>query len=356
MVVWGERSACPERRQPQQIVAFLLIFPSSLPCPLPCSPPIPSPYFTFSNVSITAGHKPPCCVCVCVSARGRERETKEDHIKDFPCLLRSNVLPLSVSFSPLMWPVLISSADIAAVPSPLVEKDSFPTEKDALEHSTHTQHTHTHTLKHLWTVRGSGANRKWLLLRRGMKRSGCSEEHKAKGNFESGEVPTITFLPFSVLHTRTHAHTQQRACAHTHTHTTIGTQTRNCLWQEQAAPWPLASSWLRDSDIANNRFSFGHMNIFSFPAYIFKTFFRTLENWFLRWFQKPKDCEFTQLIRGLCVPIIQGKRPTCKLWVVSRVSAVCMLIVFINTQVASQNPASSYYWWWVKCVIMGVCG
>lgn len=118
---------------------------SSLSCPLSCSPPIPSPYFTFSNVSITAGHKPPCCECVCVSARGRERETKEDHIKDFPCLLRSNVLPLSVSFSPLMWPVLISGADIAAVPSPLVEKDSFPTEKDALEHSTHTQHTHIHT-------------------------------------------------------------------------------------------------------------------------------------------------------------------------------------------------------------------
>lgn len=44
-----------------------------------------------------------------------------------------------------------------------------------------------------------------------MKRSGCSEEHKAKGNFESGEVPTIAFLPFTLLqHTnskraRTHA-------------------------------------------------------------------------------------------------------------------------------------------------------
>lgn len=44
-----------------------------------------------------------------------------------------------------MWPVLISSADIAAVPSPLVEKYSFPTEKDALEHSAHAQHTHVHT-------------------------------------------------------------------------------------------------------------------------------------------------------------------------------------------------------------------
>lgn len=139
MVVWGEQPV--GRRQPQQIVPFLLICSPSLPC----SPPIPSPYFTFSNVSITAGHKPPCCVCVCVGARGREKETKEDHIKDFPCLLRPNVLPLAVSFSPLMWPVLISSADIAAVPSPLVEKDSFPTEKDALEHSTHAQYTRIHT-------------------------------------------------------------------------------------------------------------------------------------------------------------------------------------------------------------------
>lgn len=215
MVVWDEQSVCP--RQPQQIVPFLLILSPSLSC----SPPIPAPYFTFSNVSITAGHKPPCCVCVCGRARGREKETKEDHIKDFPCLLHPNVLPLSVSFSPLMWPVLISSADIAAVPSPLVEKDSFPTEKDALEHSTHAEYTqiHTHTHKHLWTVRGSGSNRKWLLLRRRMKRSGCSEEHKAKGNFESGEVPTITFLLFSLLHTNTHArahtHAKQQGLKHT---------------------------------------------------------------------------------------------------------------------------------------------
>lgn len=63
----------------------------------------------------------------------------------------------------------------------------------------------------------------------------------------------------------------------------------------------------------------------------------------------------TQLNRGLCVLITQEKRPTCKLWVVSHVSAVCMLMLLINTQVASQSPASSHYWWWVKCVIMGVC-
>lgn len=123
----------------------LFIFFSSFLLLFPAPPPIPSPYFTFSNVSITAGHKPPCCVCVCGRARGREKDTKEDHIKDFPCLLHSNVLPHSVSFSPLMWPVLISSADIAAMPSPLVEKDSFPTEKDALEHSTHAEYTQIHT-------------------------------------------------------------------------------------------------------------------------------------------------------------------------------------------------------------------
>lgn len=46
-----------------------------------------------------------------------------------------------------------------------------------------------------------------------MKRSGCSEEHKAKGNFESGEVPTITFLPFTLLqHTNSkRARTRARA-------------------------------------------------------------------------------------------------------------------------------------------------
>lgn len=89
-----------------------------------------------------------------------------------------------------MWPVLISDADIAAVPSPLVEKDSFPTEKDALERS-HRHNTHMHKSTHKLSStfeqwEEAEANRKWLLLRWGMKRSGCSEEHKAKGNFESG--------------------------------------------------------------------------------------------------------------------------------------------------------------------------
>lgn len=60
----------------------------------------------------------------------------------------------------------------------------------------------------------------------------------------------------------------------------------------------------------------------------------------------------TQLIRGLCVLIIQEKRPTCNLWVVSHMSAVCMVISLISTQVASLNPASPHYRWWVKCVIM----
>ena len=148
-------------RQPQQIVPFSPLISSSSPsCPLPCSPPIASPYFTFSNVSITAGHKPPRSVCVCASAWGRERERlRRITSKIFPAFY-AQMSSLSLSLSPpLMWPVLISGADIAAVPSPLVEKDSFPTEKDALERShTRTMHTRTrtHTLKHLWTVRGSG--------------------------------------------------------------------------------------------------------------------------------------------------------------------------------------------------------
>ena len=53
----------------------LLLFFSSSPSSLSsCSPPIPSPYFTFSNVSITAGHKPPCCACVCVRVQEGEKE------------------------------------------------------------------------------------------------------------------------------------------------------------------------------------------------------------------------------------------------------------------------------------------
>lgn len=200
MSVW----VCP--RQPQQIVPFFLIFSPSLSWLLPAL--LPSPLLTLPfQMSASQRDISHCvvCVCICVSAQGREKETKEDHIKDFSCLLRSNVLPLSVSFSPLMWPVLISSADIAAVPSPLVEKDSFPTVKDALERSgTHNTETQIHTLSSTFEQwEEAEANRKWLLLRRGMKRSGCSEEHKAKGNFESGEVPAITFLPFYVLHKHT---------------------------------------------------------------------------------------------------------------------------------------------------------
>lgn len=48
-----------------------------------------------------------------------------------------------------------------------------------------------------------------------MKRSGCSEEHKAKGNFESGEVPTIAFLPFTLLqHTNSKKRAHTRAALH----------------------------------------------------------------------------------------------------------------------------------------------
>lgn len=80
--VWGEQLKTSTATT--KLFLFLLISSPSLSCPLPFSPPIPSPYVTFSNVSITAGHKPLCCMCVCASTRGREKETKEDHIKDFP--------------------------------------------------------------------------------------------------------------------------------------------------------------------------------------------------------------------------------------------------------------------------------
>lgn len=53
----------------------------------------------------------------------------------------------------------------------------------------------------------------------GMKRSGCSEEHKAKGNFESSKVPTITFLSFSFCYTLEPTNTKHdrlSTCAQVH--------------------------------------------------------------------------------------------------------------------------------------------
>lgn len=120
-----------------------------------------------------------------------------------------------------MWPHPISAADIAAVPSPLVEKDSFLTGKDALEHPIHT-HTHAHT--HSLTQAPLSSERKLLSQKMASfeeenEKIRLTEEHKAKGNSEGSGVPAIT----SPRHTHTHAH------ARTHE-------------QEQAALWPLTHS------------------------------------------------------------------------------------------------------------------
>lgn len=86
-----------------------------------------------------------------------------------------------------------------------------------------------------------------------MKRSGCSEEHKAKGNFESGEVPTITFLPFYVLCTHTHAQTHRDRDSNTQL---FMTRTSSTL----AFSGQLTKT---DSDITNNRLSHIFARVFT---------------------------------------------------------------------------------------------
>lgn len=109
-----------------------------------------------------------------------------------------------------MWPVLISSTDIAVVPSPLVEKDSFPTEKDALEHS----HVHTHSSTfEQWEE--AGANRKWLLLRQEWKDQVAAKSTKPRATLRAARCQQLLFSFASLSHPHT---------ANTH----------NYLWREQS--------------------------------------------------------------------------------------------------------------------------
>lgn len=181
---------------------------------------------------------------------------------------------------------------------------------------------------------------------------------------------------FSAFLCAVHAH----ARTHTHKHTATGTQTHNCLWQEQAALWPLAGSWLRQTltlqitDFHTFSLVFSPKNSWIIPKLNFlleetmNGFYKTQKNkhisnpacvfmkFFLRifwnWPEDDKCCS----TRPLCIYNASKKTDLQLRGVVSRVSAASMLISLINTQVASQNSASSNYRWWLKCVIMRVCG
>ena len=205
----------------------LLLFFSSSPSSLSsCSPPIPSPYFTFSNVSITAGHKPPCCACVCVRVQEGEKERLRRITSKISPAFYAQMSSLSLPLSPpLMWPVLISGADIAAVPSPLVEKDSFPTEKDALEHSTRRQHrrAHSHTQTH------SSTFEQWeeaALTENGFFWGGewkdqvAVKSTKPRATLRAARCQQLLFClsmccTHSHTHTRTHTNTPRQGLKHT---------------------------------------------------------------------------------------------------------------------------------------------
>lgn len=311
------------------------------------------------------------CVRVQEGEKERLRRITSKISPAFYAQMSSLSLPLS---PPLMWPVLISGADIAAVPSPLVEKDSFPTEKDALEHSTRTQHTHAHS----HTQTHSSTFEQW-------EEAALTENGFFWGGEWKDQVAVKSTKPRATLRA---ARCQQllfclsMCCARTrtHKHTATGTQTHNCLWQEQAALWPLAGSWLRQTltlqitDFHTFSLVFSPKNSWIIPKLNFlleetmNGFYKTQKNkhisnpacvfmiFFLRifwnWPEDDKCCS----TRPLCIYNASKKTDLQLRGVVSRVSAASMLISLINTQVASQNSASSNYRWWLKCVIMRVCG
>lgn len=137
-----QKKNCPFSSRPLLPLFLLLLFlPALLPSPLLTLP------FQMSASQRDMSHRV-ACESVCVWQR--QTETEEDHIKDF-------LLPFTPKCPPtpsrsLMWPALISGADIAAVPSPLVEKTLFPLRRMLLnaqrKHNAHTR-THTGTLEHL---------------------------------------------------------------------------------------------------------------------------------------------------------------------------------------------------------------
>lgn len=209
----------------------------SLPALLP-SPLLTLPFQMSASQRDISHRVARVCVRVQEGEKERLRRITSKISPAFYAQMSSLSLPLS---PPLMWPVLISGADIAAVPSPLVEKDSFPTEKDALEHSTRTQHTHAHS----HTQTHSSTFEQW-------EEAALTENGFFWGGEWKDQVAVKSTKPRATLRA---ARCQQllfclsMCCARTrtHKHTATGTQTHNCLWQEQAALWPLAGSWLRQT-------------------------------------------------------------------------------------------------------------
>ena len=154
---------------------------------------------------------------------------------------------LSASFSPLMWPVLISSAATAAVPSPLVEKDSLLTEEDAPEHSTLcTMHKYTHTrwsTFEQWeeaalTENGFFWGREW-------KDQVAVKSTKPRATLSEARWQQLLFS--RSLRRTQHAHTLHDGDSNT---------------QEQAALWPFRSPLTNtDFDIFSDRINARHFSL-----------------------------------------------------------------------------------------------
>lgn len=130
--------------------------------------------------------------------------------------------------SSLMWPVLISGADIAAVPSPLVEKTPFPLRRMLLSTRTDTIFTQAQTRTHTWAPLNSERKRRLI----------------ENGSFWGGEwkdqVSVKSTKPRATLRAvrcQQLLFTLSLCITHTETHTQITMDDHNWLWQSKQSYW-----------------------------------------------------------------------------------------------------------------------
>lgn len=202
MGVWSVWFVCLRRRQAQQIVPSLPF--SSSPLSFLTLP------FQMSAPQRDISHRI-ACACMCASAWRRENASEENHIKDLSCLLRSNVLALSVSFflshvaSSNQWRWHCRRA------LSFGGKYSFPTEKDALEHShRHNVHTHIHTWAPLNSERKRRLIENGFFWGREWKDQVSLKSTKPRATLRAVRCQQLLFsLSLCFTHTNTHRHKLQ---------------------------------------------------------------------------------------------------------------------------------------------------